>query len=150
MYFPASKVIIKHPEDKNKILLIKRKIKDEILYEPAGGRIEINFEKKLAESFEECAVREIHEELGLFVKLERYIGSYYFFWSIDPNKCSCCALFVADIIGKDESFITNKDTIESHLEPIWVSKNDIINKKIDLSAQHVGLENLIKTYFYQI
>lgn len=79
MFFPAAKVIIRHPSDSNKILLVKRTIGKQISYEPAGGRININFQEKKAESLEECALREVREELGLIVKLERYIGSYYFF-----------------------------------------------------------------------
>jgi len=94
MFFPSAKVIIKHPTKHNTILLIKRQIHGQIFYEPAGGKAEINFEKKKAENLEECAIREIQEELGLNIKIEEYVGSYYFFWTIDPTKCSLCAVFV--------------------------------------------------------
>ncbi len=67
MFFPSAKVIIKHPTQPDKILLIKRNGH----YEPAGGKVEINFEKKMAESLEQCAIREAQEELGLIVSIER-------------------------------------------------------------------------------
>jgi 8-oxo-dGTP pyrophosphatase MutT (NUDIX family) len=142
MFFPSAKIIIRHPYDINKILLIKRKNH----YEPAGGKIEIDFEKRTAESFEQCAVREAREELGLRVGIERYIGSYYFFWSIAPNKCSVSALFEGSIISRDVAFTANADTCEFAIESAWVSVGDIVNKAAPIDPLYIGLEDLLINY----
>ena len=143
MFYPSAKIIIKHPSDRNKILLVKRYVDNKIFYEPCGGKVEIDYDKKKAESLEECVVREALEELGLLVKIEKYIGSYYFFWTIDKNKCSSCALFVGNIVGEDANFTDNADQCELPIEPEWVTIEDIVNKKIRFNKSHIGLENLI-------
>jgi NADH pyrophosphatase NudC (nudix superfamily) len=77
--------------------------------------------KKQAESLEECALREVQEELGLNVKIEKYLGSYYFFWTIDPTKCSLCAVFMGTIIDSITNYTGNADTCELAFGPTWVT-----------------------------
>ena len=160
MFFPAAKIILRHPSDRTKILLIKRTIHGIVYFEPAGGRVEVNFERKIAETLEECAIREAKEELGLTVTVDRYIGSYYFFWTIDPNKCSSCAVFIGTVIDpnidnldvyidqiKTEGFITNTDTNELHFEPIWITLDDVLSQKVRINDTHVGLKEIILNCF---
>lgn len=149
MFYPSAKIIIKHPTDKKKILLVKRDVKGTFSYEPAGGKVEINFQTKIAENLEECAIREAREELGLVVSIDHYLGSYYFFWSIDPGKCSSCVLFIGTILEIDKNFKNNADTCELPLEPVWITVDDIVNRKIVIDKTHVGLENLILNYCNQ-
>lgn len=146
MFYPSAKIIIRHPTDSDKILLIKRKG----YYEPAGGKVEIDFEKNMAESLEQCAIREAQEELGLTVSIERYIGSYYFFWSIDVNKFSSCAVFIGDIISEDSAFVANADTCEFTTEPAWVSVDDLLNKNAEIDPLYIGLESLLLNYCKQL
>lgn len=145
MFFPSAKVVIRHPSDTDKILLIKRNA----YYEPAGGKVEVDFEKKIAESLEQCAIREVQEELGLAVSIDYYLGSYYFFWSIAPNKCSSCAVFVGTIVSQDPTFTANADTCELPMEPAWVSVSDILSKAVRVDPVYVGLENLLYNYCTQ-
>lgn len=147
MFYPSAKVIIKHPTDSHTILLVKRTVQEKTFYEPAGGRAEINFEKRSAESLEECAIREVQEELGFIISIEQYIGSYYFFWTIDPQKCSSCALFVGNILEIDQNFKNNTDKTELPIEPAWITMDYIIQRKIPIDASQVGLEKLLVQYF---
>jgi 8-oxo-dGTP pyrophosphatase MutT (NUDIX family) len=92
---PAAKVLVRDPKDISKLLLITRYVNGTYYYEPAGGKVEVDYEQQTAETLEDCAICEAHEELGVSVSIDRYLGSYYFFWAIDQNKCSSCALFLA-------------------------------------------------------
>lgn len=143
MFFPSSKVIIRHPSDAGKILLVRRNIRGAIYYEPAGGKVEVDFEKRVAESLEECAIREVQEELGITVELEGYVGSYYFFWIIAPKKCSSCAVFIGKIVDDDPSFYGNADACELAIEPAWVNIDEILEKQIPIDPSYVGLESLL-------
>src|SRR5580692_4930153 len=101
MIYPSAKVIVRSHEKKDMLLLVKRTIYGKTYYEPAGGKVEVDFANKKAESLEECADREIKEELGVSINIKGYIGSYYFFWHIDLKKLSVCALFDGFIKEQD-------------------------------------------------
>lgn len=147
MLYPSAKIILKHPTDANKILLVRRNIRGKISYEPAGGKVEINFLQRKSETLEECAIREAQEELGMVVKIERYLGSYYFFWTIDPHKYSSCVVFIGHIIQENRNFIENADSRELPIEPAWVTFDDIVTKKAPIDECHVGLEAIILNCF---
>ncbi len=149
MLFPSAKIILRDPNDANKILLIKRNINGKIAYEPAGGKLEVDFKNKRAESLEECALREAKEELGVCAKIDKYIGSYHFFWTIDPDKFSSCAVFIGTIISRDNDFKANADTCELSIEPAWVDVSDIVSSKIEFEPSYVGLKETILNYFTQ-
>ncbi|HXW85971.1 MAG TPA: DUF1653 domain-containing protein [Candidatus Bathyarchaeia archaeon] len=144
-FYPAAKIIIRHPSDTNKILLIQRNN----YYEPAGGRLEIDFNKKEAENLEECAIREAQEELNLAVTLDEYLGSYSFFWYLDPQKGCSCAVFAASIAYQQNISIKNNDTSEDVM-PAWISVHDILQKKIPINPAHRGLENLMIKYCQEL
>jgi 8-oxo-dGTP pyrophosphatase MutT (NUDIX family) len=142
MLFPSAKVIIVHPENPERILLIKRNG----YYEPVGGKLEVDFGAKKAESLESCTVREAKEELGIDIKIEGYVGSYYFFWSIDPSKFSSCAVFAGKLLAQDATFISNADTGEFEVLPAWVTRSDIRQQKMVIDPLFVGLINVLLTY----
>ena len=149
MFFPSAKIIVKHPLDTNKMLLIKRNVNGFISYEPAGGRAEIHYENLYAESLEECVKREALEELGILVDIDSYIGSYTYFWPHDQSKCSNYAVFTGIILSKDKNFKGNGDKDCWPVEPIWVTKQDILNKKILINPTHKGLEEIMFNFLHQ-
>ena len=146
MLYPSAKVIVRSKDNKDMILVIKRTVNNNIYYEPAGGKVEANFETKRAESLEECARREILEELGVAVDIQNYIGSYYFFWHIDPHKLSICVLFEGIVTDIDHQFSANQDSCELPIEPIWVPVESILSGSIKIDSTYVGLEVLMKNY----
>lgn len=146
MIYPSAKVIIRHPDRKNSVLLIKRSLNGMRYYEPAGGKLEYNFDARIAESFEQCAIREAQEEVGALIDIGDYLGSYYFFWEIDPNKLSVCAVFEGIVKGIDPHFTGNSDAWETPLEPVWVSTEDIISNQIPINPAHIGLDKLMRNY----
>lgn len=144
MIFPSAKVVIKHTARNNEILLVERTVQNMIFYEPAGGKIEINKHHNRLENFEECAIREIKEELGLNILITKYIGSYSFIWRINPNNTSVCVLFEGIIIGDDSLSQFNTDRSELPIKPVWVNRNNIENLSID--PLHYNLKNLLLLY----
>jgi len=143
MFLPSAKVIIKHPHETNLILMIKRNVHGEFFYEPAGGRAEINYEKLSAENLEECAIREVKEEVGVYVAIDSYLGSYSFFWPHDLTKCSSYAVFIGTFLEKDPAYLGNGSNDYWPVEPVWVSAEDILSRKIILNPVHKGLEQIV-------
>jgi 8-oxo-dGTP pyrophosphatase MutT (NUDIX family) len=143
MFFPSAKIIVHDPLDKSRILLIKRTVNGTISYEPAGGRAEIDYTACTAESLEECVMREAAEELGYVVKVERYIGSYSYFWPHDLGKCSCYAVFSGIATKKIEHFTGNGDKDCWPVEPVWVTADDIMLGKIAINPTHKDLKELM-------
>lgn len=146
--FPSSKVIVKDPYNPDKILLIKRKSGNGY-HEPAGGRVEINSGLRIGENLEQCALREAKEELGLTLELDKYIGSYYFFWKSDPQKCSVCALFTTIMVDESINFVSKNDfdiyEDESKFDAEWVSLDAIRYGKIKFDPIFIGLDKLMKS-----
>lgn len=144
--YPSAKALIRHPRDPFRYLMIQRFIGDLTFFEPAGGKVAVDYKNRTIETFEECIVREVEEELGVKISLEEYIGSYTFFWRIDPNKSSCCVLFSALLNGKQPDFSSNTDTDELPFKPIWVGAEEIVEGKIQFDPLHTHLEELLRNY----
>jgi NADH pyrophosphatase NudC (nudix superfamily) len=139
--------MIQHPQE-DKILLVKRKIQDEWFYEPIGGRVEVDFLGKKAETLEECIQRESLEETGVEIQHLQYVGSYYFFWLHHPNTCSICALFFATVKGSFRAFKTVTQEACGATYPVWVSLQDVMVQAIRFNPRHVGLERLIMSRIF--
>jgi 8-oxo-dGTP pyrophosphatase MutT (NUDIX family) len=146
MHYPSAKVIVRSAEKPDMVLLIQRSWHGKDYYEPAGGRVEADFNLLQSESLEECARREIAEELGIYVDIKEYLGSYYFFWSIDQKKLSVCAVFEGIITGHDADFVSNKDSFELAFKAAWIPLHDIANGSIKVDPVYVGLETVMKNY----
>jgi 8-oxo-dGTP pyrophosphatase MutT (NUDIX family) len=147
MFFPSAKIIARDALDKNKILLVQRNVNGSISYEPAGGRAEIDYARLTAESLEECVKREASEKLGYTVQIERYVGSYAYFWPHDSSKCSCYAVFLGTVAEKVANFTGNGDKDCWPVEPVWVTYDDIVNQKIVINPTHKGLRDIILNAF---
>jgi NADH pyrophosphatase NudC (nudix superfamily) len=142
MFYPSAKAVVYDPHNPEMLLLAMRNGH----YEPAGGKLNISFVGKKAESFEECAIREAHEELGAEIVIKNYIGSYNFFWTINVNCMSACVVFSAVLIKLDDNFSENKDCEEFPVKPVWVHAQDIVNGNISIDRQFIGLESLMKRF----
>lgn len=143
MVYPSAKIIIKDQCRPGEILLVERNVRGSLSVEPAGGKAEVDHVNRIAETFEECAIREAREELGYTVKITQYLGSYHFFWTIDPHKCSICALFEGTIVDRDPAFVANADTCELPIRPVWVRLEDIFENKVTVDPCHKGLRALL-------
>lgn len=144
MIYPAAKVVLIDRNKPNKLLLIYREINGQAGYEAAGGRVEVNFNDKTGETFEMCAIREIKEEVGVNIKLIEYLGSYVFFWDLRENTCSSCVVFLGEIISGEISNV-NLDKAEYAHETKWIDIEDIINNKITIRNNHIGLQQVLIT-----
>jgi len=102
-----------------KFLICQRKEKDKfaLLWEFPGGKCRKN------ESFKECIEREIKEELGIEIKVEKLLG---IFKDEDKNLKICVHLFLSSIKKgtpvpcdcKDFSWITLKEAKRYELAPL--------------------------------
>ena len=142
MLYPSAKALIYHPDNFAQLLMVRRNGH----YEPAGGKLHVDFPKKTAETYEECALRECREELGATIEIEDYLGSFYFFWTIDQKSMSCCVTYSAKLISLESEFITNEDCGEFPVEPRWVHAVDIVNGNIPINSYFVGLEPIVKKF----
>lgn len=146
MLYPSAKVVLHDPLDERRIYLLRREVRGVCCYEPAGGKIEVSWSQRKAESLEECAKREAQEEMGVEVSIDHYIGSYYFFWSIEHKAFSSCALFSGQIISKDPNWVNNYDTCELPSFPESVLIDDVIEGKIAIDPIFIGLKGILVSY----
>lgn len=142
MLYPSAKALVFHPSRPYELLMLRRNE----YYEPAGGKVWVNFARKEAEDLEACAIRECKEELGATVEISRYLGSYYFFWTRLPDCASVCVLYSAQLIHLDENQLMEQDHAGFPMEPVWVNVHDIINGNTPINSSFIGLEPLVKKF----
>ena len=140
--FVAAKIIIQHPY-LDQVLLVQRERSGIKLFEPCGGRLEIDFSKKYAESLEKCAQREAMEELGVGIYDLEYMGSYAFFWTKRDNVCSVCVLFFAKTeFSGDIHRVADAECYPAY--PKWVSADDLLSENARIDPAALGLKELIQ------
>lgn len=141
----ASKFVVFN-QDRSALLLMEKKLSDGgLYYEPGGGRLEVDFESKKAESLEQCCVREAREELGLSVEIVGYLGSYPFFWD-RSEACSVCGLFevaLCDDVAEFEVIHSQDDCGDVVFR--WVQISDL-GQKVHWSPNLRGVGELIQHY----
>ncbi len=116
-----------------------------------GGKKEDN------ESFEECAIREAHEETGYIVKIDKCfleIDEYY------DSKKYLTKYFIANIVSKSNQKLTE---LESSLgmKPVWISIDNLYNEYKNISEdddimkinlyhkEFKAIEYFLKSYYHK-
>lgn len=141
--YAAAKVIVTHPET-SQLLLVNRQIGDTFGYEAAGGRVNVDFNSRLTETFEECAIREAQEELGLKVRIKDYLGSYAFFWESEPHTCTHCVVYLANPVSDLTKLQKIGDTDGNPVRPEWIDASRILNEDLLIRSNHRGLKDIFK------
>lgn len=112
--------------DKNKVLITKRNpnMKTANVWEFPGGKLEIG------ESLEECAVREIEEELALDIKVNNY-------YTTVQNEFIELSAYLSEITGGNFE-------LREHSDFAWVGVNELINYDFASADKKIAIE-LAKT-----
>lgn len=111
-----------------KILIAQRK--KESWMEPnkwefPGGKVELN------ESYEECLIREIYEELGITISIERlFMKTTHIYMKYDKEFPITLMVFLADWKAGKKRNIDCQDSK-------WINPNDLM--KFDFSAADVPI-----------
>lgn len=141
----CGKIILMHKDKPNEILFLKKPHWN--LYEPVGGRLEIDFENMRSENIETCLIRECLEEINAEIRIESYLGNYNYFWTTDKKKYSFCLLFYGTIISdlKDLKLQDGSGTCKTEVE--WINKNQIKEYNLPFNDNHIGLKELVYNFF---
>ncbi len=131
----AVKGLIMHA---GKFLVIKQRVKNKIVWDLPGGRIEYGSDPI------ENLKREIFEETGIEVEVERPIGIWYFFREIDGDQ-EVCTTFLCHPVSTDINLEENPDEEEKIIEARWVSYHEFLGG--DFKVECESLRKMIKDYF---
>ncbi len=133
--FPAVKAVVTKG---NKFLTVKYIIKNKVIWDLPGGKIEYN------ESPYNALAREVYEETKLKIKIIKPIGIYWFFKILDAKQ-AICTVFLCEpknSVNVNVDITKNPAKEEMISEYKWVTKNEFLKnctKNIDKS-----LINLIR------
>lgn len=125
----GAKAFIVH---EGKILLISEQLHDEdvamvglgneILHDFPGGGVE------RGETLHEALKREVMEEVGLTVEIDRPVGSWDFFRELkDETIHLVCVVFQCHVVGSATIDITKNPAQEDIFETRWVSKAELMD-----------------------
>ena len=102
----------------NEVLLIKHSDGDDSWWSPPGGGLEGD------ESLQEAAIREVKEESGLDVELEKFIYLRQLFFGGNINNLTVC--FLGHKVGGEESAHRAWKLGEDEVRDVaWFSKDDL-------------------------
>lgn len=125
----GAKAFIVH---EGKILLLSEKLHDEdidmyglgneILHDFPGGGLE------LGENLHEALKREVMEEVGLTVEIDKPVGSWEFFRELrDETVHLVCVVFQCHVIGDTTIDVTKNPAAEDIFETRWVTKEELLS-----------------------
>lgn len=122
---PGAKALIVND---GKILVIKEELKingsSEIIHDFPGGGID------LGETCHETLKREVFEEVGLTIEIDRPIGCWDFMSKMRPVHIVCLA-YQCHIVGNHEiNFSNNPAEGENIFEAFWITPQEIIEQKL--------------------
>lgn len=127
--------------DEGKVLVIRRR--DNGHWEPPGGILEIN------ETFEDGVRREVHEETGVWVTVERLTGVYKNMVHGIVALVFRCTPESGQIATTDESrevrWMTPDEAIEVMVPAYAVRVEDAVWRDVAVTRAHDGTSTIVST-----
>lgn len=120
----SAKALIK---DQDKYLVIWDKAKRKIYGDLPGGKIEFG------ETPEQTVVREVFEELGIKIKVEKFLGHWQFI-SVHSHTQVICLTFLCSLVDANHKTVVfdsshNPACDEEIVDHAWVDKEKIADQK---------------------
>jgi len=131
--YTAVKAIIKKED---KYFVIKQKIGDKEFYDIPGGRMDHG------ETPHESMYREVKEEIGLDIKIEKIQGVWWFFRKNDKDQVVCIT-FLCTVTGGEIDLDNNPDEEEIISFNGWLSKEEILKNLTDENIPNESFRDLI-------
>ena len=113
---PGVKALIVH---QGKILLIKERVEEGVIYDFPGGGMEYG------EDIKETLHREVFEEVGLKIKIEKAVGN----WSFVLQKYQVqivCLGYQCRLVGEERIDTTHNPADEDIFDFLWLTNQEIL------------------------
>lgn len=133
--------------DDGKVLVVKEKVqrfgKETIIYDVPGGGIDPG------ENLEEALKREVMEEVGLQIKIDRPVGNWDFiipsFEDPNFNVHIICMGYQCHLIGEKQIDINhNTAELENIFGALWMSKEQILALENDVFAHNEDVRKALQ------
>lgn len=133
--YTAVKAIIKK---EGKYFLMKQTVGDKDFFDIPGGRMDYG------ETPHESLHREVKEEIGLEVKIEKIQGVWWFFRENDNDQVVCIT-FLCTVVGGSVDLDNNPDEEENISFHGWFSKDEILSQINDENIPNQSFHDLIQS-----
>lgn len=133
--FAAIKTVILHPA-KPEFLAIKHNLNGKEIWDLPGGQIEIG------ETPFETLHREAKEEVGLEIKIGKFLGFFWFLKELKPGEQVVCSVFESTTQNPDAQFHNFDETDGNIIGCQWLNKKEFLHEKYLVG--HPSLKEVIK------
>lgn len=114
------KALLRH---EGKFLMLKEVLHKGDIWDLPGGKIEYG------EAPEEALHREVKEELGLEIEIERSVGVWYFF-SQNSRHQVICHTFLGDVKGELQIDTSHNPAEDEHFSELkWLSLDEMLTSQ---------------------